>query len=266
MLSSFGMIGLETIAVSACENKDLRTEETIKIATRKLSLRIITLYALATFTVGLNVPYTYPMIQDQAIISFGFGENSVFVVSTVLNRLTGWPYFVNDFIIFSATTAGANGIYNASRTLHALASIPEVWPSWGWMQSFRRRLEKTNYGVPQMAVFISTMFSLLGFLAASSQSQKVRFFIKKQPFALSSALPDNTLSRPRIWGRGHRRDADRRHATQILGRMVRACTMFMIMTYALVSASYLVFFRWFVSQSLGVFGKNQESSHMTHFS
>ena len=169
----FGMIGFETIAITAHENKDLRTEETIKIATRKISLRIITLYSLATFAVGLNVPYTYPLIRDTAVISFGYGQNSVFVISTVLNRLTGWPYFINDFVIFSATTAGANGIYNASRTLHALASIPDVWPSWGPVQSIRRRLEKTTYGVPHAAVCASSLCGMLGFLAASGESQHV---------------------------------------------------------------------------------------------
>jgi yeast amino acid transporter len=169
----FGMIGFETVAITAAENKDLRTEETMKIATRKISLRIITLYTLATFTVGLNVPYTYPLIQDNSVISFGYGKNSPFLISTVLNRLRHWPYFINDFIIFSATTAGANGIYNASRTLHALASIPDAWPDWKPIQSFRRRLERTSYGVPHAAVICSWMFGLLGFLANNSHSQLV---------------------------------------------------------------------------------------------
>jgi amino acid transporter len=169
----FGMIGFETVAITAAENKDLRTEETMKIATRKISLRIITLYTLATFTVGLNVPYTYPLIRDNSVISFGYGENSAFVISTVLNRLRHWPYFVNDFIIFSATTAGANGIYNASRTLHALASIPDAWPDWQPIQAFRRRLERTSYGVPHAAVIFSWMFGLLGFLASNPHSQLV---------------------------------------------------------------------------------------------
>jgi amino acid transporter len=167
------MIGFETIAITAAENKDLRTEETVKIATRKISLRIITLYSLATFAVGLNVPYTYPTIVDHEVISFGYGQNCVFVVSTVLNRLSGWPYFINDFIIFSATTAGTNGLYNASRTLHALASIPDVWPKWGPVQAFRRRLEKTSYGVPHMAVVVSACFGFMGFLANDSNSQQV---------------------------------------------------------------------------------------------
>jgi yeast amino acid transporter len=170
----FGMIGFETVAITAAENKDLRTEETMKIATRKISLRIITLYTLATFTVGLNVPYTYPLIKDTQVISFGYGQNCAFLISTVLNRMRYWPYFINDFIIFSATTAGANGIYNASRTLHALASVPDAWPDWGPIQSFRRRLERTSYGVPHAAVICSWMFGLLGFLASNPNSQLVR--------------------------------------------------------------------------------------------
>jgi amino acid transporter len=169
----FGMIGFETVAITAAENKDLRIEETMKIATRKIVLRIITLYTLATFTVGLNVPYTYPLIVDNQVISFGYGQNSAFLISTVLNRMRYWPYFINDFIIFSATTAGANGVYNASRTLHALASIPDAWPDWEPIQSFRRRLERTSYGVPHAAVICSWMFGFLGFLAGSANSQQV---------------------------------------------------------------------------------------------
>src|SRR5947207_3720701 len=82
----FGLIGVETVAITAAENKDLRTEETVKIATRKICLRLTVLYTLATFTVGLNVPYTYPTIKYPAVIAFGYGQHSAFVISAVLNR------------------------------------------------------------------------------------------------------------------------------------------------------------------------------------
>ncbi|KAI0811954.1 amino acid permease-domain-containing protein [Xylaria sp. FL0064] len=169
----FGLIGFETIAITAAENRDLRTEETVKIGTCKIALRIILLYSLATFTVGFNVPYTYPQIVDNKIISFGYGQNCVFVISPILNRLRGWPYFINDFIIFSATTAGANRLYNASRTLHALATIPEVWPQIAPIQTFRRRLQRTSYGVPHAAVLFSAAFGMLGFLAVNEDSQLI---------------------------------------------------------------------------------------------
>ncbi|KAI0413833.1 amino acid permease-domain-containing protein [Xylaria grammica] len=197
----FGLIGFETIAITAAENRDLRTEETVKIGTRKIALRIILLYSLATFTVGFNVPYTYPQIVDNKIISFGYGQNCVFVISPILNRLRGWPYFINDFIIFSATTAGANGLYNASRTLHALATIPEVWPELSPVQTLRRRLQRTSYGVPHAAVLFSAAFGMLGFLAVNENSQLV------------------------------------------LGRLVRFSVTLLTITYGLMAASFLSFFR-----------------------
>jgi amino acid transporter len=170
----FGLIGIETVAITAAENKDLRTEETIKIATRKICLRLIILYTLATFTVGLNVPYTYPTIADPEVISFGFGQNSAFVVSAVLNRLQGWPKAINCFFIFTALTAGINGCYNASRTLHAIASDRNAWPEWGWAQSIRTRLERTAYGCPYVAVFVSWSFGWLAFLGVDANSGAVR--------------------------------------------------------------------------------------------
>ncbi|KAI0974013.1 amino acid permease-domain-containing protein [Xylaria arbuscula] len=197
----FGLIGFETIAITAAENRDLRSEETVKIGTRKIALRIILLYSLATFTVGFNVPYTYPQIVDHKIISFGYGQNCVFVISPILNRLRSWPYFINDFIIFSATTAGANGMYNASRTLHALASIPEVWPDFAPIQTLRRRLQRTSYGVPHAAVLFSAAFGMLGFLAVNENSQL------------------------------------------ILGRLVRFSVTLLTITYGLMAASFLSFFR-----------------------
>ncbi|KAI1425703.1 amino acid permease-domain-containing protein [Xylaria sp. FL1777] len=197
----FGLIGFETIAITAAENRDLRTEETVKIGTRKIALRIILLYSLATFTVGFNVPYTYPQIVDNKIISFGYGQNCVFVISPILNRLRGWPYFINDFIIFSATTAGGNGLYNASRTLHALAAIPEVWPEFAPVQTLRRRLQRTSYGVPHAAVLLSAAFGMIGFLAVNEDSQL------------------------------------------ILGRLVRFSVTLLTITYGLMAACFLSFFR-----------------------
>jgi amino acid transporter len=166
----FGLIGIETVAITAAENKDLRTEETVKIATRKICLRLIVLYTLATFTVGLNVPYTYPNIADPAVINFGYGQNSAFVISAVLNRVPPLPLVINDFIIFSALTAGVNGCYNASRTLHAIASDRDAWPDWAPIQALRSRLERTSYGNPYVAVFVSWLFGWLAFIGAGSSA------------------------------------------------------------------------------------------------
>ncbi|PSN68423.1 hypothetical protein BS50DRAFT_492788 [Corynespora cassiicola Philippines] len=160
----FSFVGFETIAITAPENKDLETHETIKLATKKTSLRITTLYVLCTFVGGLNVPYNDPNLVNIQINSVRAGHNSIYVLAAVRNHLRGWPSFFNGFFIFSATTSGINALYNSSRILHALASIPEAWPLWA--QNSRRRLERTtSRGVPLGTVTVSWSVGLIAFLA-----------------------------------------------------------------------------------------------------
>lgn len=60
----FSLQGMFSVSVTAAENRRLESEESIKIATRKIALRVITLYALLVFSVGLNVPSDEPEIID----------------------------------------------------------------------------------------------------------------------------------------------------------------------------------------------------------
>ena len=53
----FSLQGFFTVSVTAAENKHVDRDETIKLASRKIALRVILLYTLIVFTVGLNVPY-----------------------------------------------------------------------------------------------------------------------------------------------------------------------------------------------------------------
>jgi amino acid permease len=169
----FGMAGFDAVSVAAAESRDLEKDESIKLATRKIALRVILLYALATFTVGLNVPYTDPNLNVSAINSFSNGQNSIFILAVVRAHLIGWPHFLNAFFIFSSTSAGINALYLSSRVLHALASIPGVWPRWTVTMTLKERLERTVYGVPMAAVFASWLFGLLGFLSVNPSSAKV---------------------------------------------------------------------------------------------
>jgi amino acid permease len=163
----FSMIGFETISITAAECRDLEHNNTIKMGTRKICLRIILLYTLGTLVVGFNVPYSDPNLRDLAIGAITPGQNSVYILAAVRNNIHGWPHFFNGFFIFSATTSGINALYLASRVLHALASIPEVWPDYRFVQYIKFRLERTTLGVPHGAVFVSWLFGLLAFLAAN---------------------------------------------------------------------------------------------------
>ncbi|KAF1961481.1 hypothetical protein CC80DRAFT_488742 [Byssothecium circinans] len=160
----FSFVGFETIAITAPENKDLEKYETIKLATKKLTIRITILYILGTFVGGLNVPYDDINLINIQINAIRAGQNSVFVLAAVRNHIRIWPSIINGFFIFSATTSGINALYNSSRLLHALASIPEAWPL--WFQNTRRRLERTtSRGVPLGTITVSWCFGLVAFLA-----------------------------------------------------------------------------------------------------
>ena len=169
----FGMGGFDAVAIAAAESQDLERDESIKLATRKISLRIILLYTLATFTVGLNVPYTDPNLHVSAINSISSGQHSIFIIAVVRAHLIGWPHFLNAFFIFSATSAGINALYLASRLLHALASTPEAWPRWTVIMTLREKLERTEYGVPmsggirQLAIRLTRLSFSEAFLHSS---------------------------------------------------------------------------------------------------
>lgn len=179
---AFSMIGFETVAITAAENEDLRNEETVKIATRKITLRILLLYTLSAFTAGLNVPYTDENLANFAANSIRSGQYSIFVLVAVRSRLPGWAKFFNGVFIFSATTSAINSLYLSSRMLHALASDHNVWPRWHISQTLQKRLSITKYGVPMAAVFTSWLFGSLAFLSSGREPTQVDHRGPKRPF------------------------------------------------------------------------------------
>lgn len=171
----FSLQGFFTVAITAAENKDLERDESIKLATRKISLRVILLYTLFVFTAGLNIPYNDQNLRDYSINSIRRGQYSSIMIGCVRSHITGWPHFLNAFFIFSAFSTGINSLYISSRLLHALANIQNVWPRIKWVNSIRTRLERTtSKGVPATAIFVSWLFGLLGFLASKPFPAKVR--------------------------------------------------------------------------------------------
>ncbi|KAK4445450.1 amino acid permease-domain-containing protein [Podospora aff. communis PSN243] len=168
--SFFSLMGWDLILLTAPENKHLQREETIKISTRKIALRVIVLYTLAVFAVGLNIPYTDDGLRNLTINGVWGGHSSAFVLAAIREHVVGLPHFLNGFFIFSAATTGINCLYGASRLLHAIASLRDAWPQWGWAESIRSRLETTRLGVPMNAVFVSWLFGFIAFSSSNAQS------------------------------------------------------------------------------------------------
>jgi amino acid transporter len=169
----FSLMGWEIILFTAAENYDLRRTETVKLATRKIAIRVLLLYTLAAFTVGLNVPYTDDNLRNLTINGISGGQNSIFIIAAVREHVKFLPHLMNGFFIFSGTSTAINSLYGASRVLHALASIREAWPQWGPIESVRSRLERTRLGVPMTAVFVSWLIGLLAFLSTKTAQADV---------------------------------------------------------------------------------------------
>lgn len=168
--SFFSLMGWDVILLTAPENEDLAREETIKISSRKIALRVMLLYALAVFTVGLNIPYTDQGLRNLTLNGITGGHSSPFVLVAVREHVEILPHFLNGFFVFSATTTGINALYAASRILHAIASLHDAWPTWAWVESIRSRLEHTRFGVPMNAVFGSWLVVFVAFLSTKPQS------------------------------------------------------------------------------------------------
>jgi len=169
----FSLMGWDIILLTAPENRDLQREETIKISTRKIALRVIVLYTLAVFAVGLNIPYSDAGLRNLTINGVWGGRSSAFVLAAIREHVIGLPHVLNGFFIFSACTTGINSLYGASRLLHAIASLRDAWPQWSWMESIRSRLERTRLGVPMNAVFVSWLFGFIAFSSVNQQSAEV---------------------------------------------------------------------------------------------
>ncbi|KAM7188480.1 Amino acid permease domain containing protein [Rhypophila sp. PSN 637] len=171
--SFFSLMGWDVILLTAPENRDLARDETIKMSTRKITLRVMLLYALAVFTVGLNVPANDAQLRNLTLNGVGGGSTSVFVLAAIREHVVGFPHFLNGFYVFSACTTGIASLYSASRILHAIASLRDAWPSYAWAEAFRSRLERTHFGVPMNSVVVSWLLGFLAFLSTKPESSQI---------------------------------------------------------------------------------------------
>ena len=110
------ILGWDIMMLAAPESGDWRRGESLQIASRKTTLRVLILYLLAVFTVGLNVPYT-----DE-----GLQTTSIFVLAVIREHVLEIPHILNAFFIFSATVTSANYLYAASRLLCQMSQLLHV--------------------------------------------------------------------------------------------------------------------------------------------
>lgn len=163
----FSYIGMDVVAATAYETKGFGNSENLKMSFRKISIRVILLYFFSI------VAQSFPVAYDDPHLSFtnhglASGASSPFMIAIVNAGIKGLPHVLNGFFIFSSSSAGANSLYVASRTLHALAVERKVLDG-----PIQRQLKLTYQGVPLVAVAASASFGLLAFMSTKASSTKV---------------------------------------------------------------------------------------------
>jgi amino acid transporter len=76
----FSFTGMEIFAATAAESKSLGNAESMKMAARKIMIRIVTIYCFAVFTASFVVPYNHPFLNGAAQSA---GAGSIFVIAAV---------------------------------------------------------------------------------------------------------------------------------------------------------------------------------------
>ncbi|CAE6462165.1 unnamed protein product [Rhizoctonia solani] len=152
--AAFSFIGTEIVAVTVGEAENPRRN--VPKAIRRVFWRIIIFYVVGILIIGLNVPYNSPQLISN---SGGTASASPWVIAIRTAGIKGLPSVINAVILVSAWSAGNSDLYASSRTLYALAVE-------GQLPRFLRRCTKD--GLPVWAVFVTSLFGVLGYMNAGS--------------------------------------------------------------------------------------------------
>ena len=73
---------MDIFAATAAESKSLGDAESMKMAARKISIRIVTIYCFAVFTATLVVPYNHPFLNGAGTAQ-SVSAGSIFIIAVV---------------------------------------------------------------------------------------------------------------------------------------------------------------------------------------
>jgi amino acid transporter len=137
----------------------------LPIASKRYFYRLVIFYVLGVLAIGVTCPSNAP-----ALTNGGAGaKSSPYVVAIANAGIDVLPSIVNAVILISAWSSGNSFLYISSRALYSLA-----------VQGSAPRIFKTcnRWGVPYMAVGVSSLFCGLAYLnTASSGSTVFAWFV-----------------------------------------------------------------------------------------
>ena len=111
----YSYVAVDIFAATAAESKSLADSECMKMAARKITLRIVILYVLAMLTCSFLVPYDHPFLNGEAV---SLATESPFVIAVVEAGLPAAGEFFNGMYLFSSFTCAVNSVYVALSLIH----------------------------------------------------------------------------------------------------------------------------------------------------
>lgn len=162
----FSYTGMDIVVATAAESRALSDSESMKMACRKINIRIVTLYTLAVLAVSFVVPVSHPYLNGQAP---SVGAESAFVIAVVQAGIPMAAHFFNAVFMFSSFTCATNSMYVAARILHTLALRGQTGPEF-----ITRRLRQCYSGVPVRATLVTAVMMMIAYMGRSGTTGQVR--------------------------------------------------------------------------------------------
>ena len=155
----FAYTGMDIIAGTAAESKALADAESMKMGSRKISIRVATLYSLAMLLVACVVPRDHPFINGGGQSA---SSQSPFVIAVVEAGIPNLAHVFNAAFVVCEFSCAASALYLSSRVLHTLALQDQTGPEW-----ITKRLQKCRGGVPIRAVLVTGSVAMISYMGRS---------------------------------------------------------------------------------------------------
>jgi yeast amino acid transporter len=156
--AGFAYQGTELVGIAAGETANPR--KTVPSAIRKTFYRILFLFVLTIFFIGLLVPYDNTDLLNNS----SDASASPLVIAAKLAGIQVLPSIINAVLLTAVLSAANSNVYCGSRIIIGLAQerfAPAILA------------RASNGGVPYLAVAFTSAFGLLGFMNLSSNGSDV---------------------------------------------------------------------------------------------
>ncbi|WEW60899.1 lysine permease [Emydomyces testavorans] len=156
--AGFSYQGTELVGVAVGETQNPR--KSVPAAIKKTFYRILFLFVLTVFFIGILIPYT----NKDLLSSASDASASPFVIAVKLAGVKTLPSIINAVLLTVVLSAANSNVYSGSRIVVGLAQVgcaPAIFK------------KTTVRGVPIWSVLFTSVFGLLGFLNVSNNGAVV---------------------------------------------------------------------------------------------